>query len=363
MGERGRGRRPRWRSLVAVVVLLAVGACSSGHPGSAAPPPRVAPSHGARGTAGPSPPALRPSPRRQLVRWTGPVEHLFFHTLVIHPDWPFGTARRARGSATTSSRSASSAGSSTSSYANGWTLVDIHRAVAGRVRSRRGASRSCCRRTTSTTTQRARPRGWVGGWCSTGGGGEGRGAGRARRHAGHRRRPRPDRRRVRGRPPRLLGGGRARECIALTGYEGLFGERVNQLDDPDTRARSHGPRPRRPPEGHAGGPSPATATATSTSTRLIGYGPADTEKWKALAEPLLGPTDVYIYPFGARHRRGRPRSTCCATSAITIQCDIDEGPRLGRADGLVVMSRRHIDGLALLQQNARRCGPSSTPGR
>ena len=35
-----------------------------------------------------------------------------------------------------------------------------------------------------------------------------------------------------------------------------------------------------------------------------------------------------------------------------ILCDIDVRPRLRHEDGLAVMSRRHIDGLALRQQHA-----------
>ena len=35
-----------------------------------------------------------------------------------------------------------------------------------------------------------------------------------------------------------------------------------------------------------------------------------------------------------------------------ILCDIDVVPRLRHEDGLTVMSRRHIDGLALRQQHS-----------
>jgi hypothetical protein len=35
-----------------------------------------------------------------------------------------------------------------------------------------------------------------------------------------------------------------------------------------------------------------------------------------------------------------------------VLCDIDVVPRIRREDGLAVMSRRHIDGLALRQQRA-----------
>jgi len=78
----------------------------------------------------------------------------------------------------------------------------------------------------------------------------------------------------------------------------------------------------------------------------------DVERWKALAEPLLGRTDVFIYPFGAQPPPTSPVIRMLRDEGYRILCDIDVGPRLRHEDGLAVMSRRHIDGLALRQQHA-----------
>jgi len=43
-------------------------------------------------------------------------------------------------------------------------------------------------------------------------------------------------------------------------------------------------------------------------------------------------------------------------AGFTIQCSIDPVPRLTRADGVTVMTRRHIDGIAFRDQ-ARQLVP------
>jgi hypothetical protein len=70
----------------------------------------------------------------------------------------------------------------------------------------------------------------------------------------------------------------------------------------------------------------------------------DTARWKALAVPLIGPTDMLIYPFGSR-----PTDAGVALlrqQGFRIQFDIDVVPRRVTRDGAVVMSRLHIDGYA-----------------
>jgi hypothetical protein len=149
----------------------------------------------------------------------------------------------------------------------------------------------------------------------------------------------------------------AKGVIALTGYEGLFGERVDQPDDPD----------------HQG----AIARATAIADRLkatgwtlashsyghidlnkasIGSVRADAEKWLAEATPIIGPTDVYVYAYGAAPKPGSAKVDLLRDLGFTIQCDIDKVPRLVHADGVDVMSRRHIDGIAFAQQGANLAG-------
>src|SRR5205814_1329053 len=74
-----------------------------------------------------------PPPSAPLVAWTGPVEHLFFHTLVLHPELAF-TPNDAAGFADYFVTAAEFRRIVDQMYANRWTLVDIHRAIDGTVR-------------------------------------------------------------------------------------------------------------------------------------------------------------------------------------------------------------------------------------
>jgi hypothetical protein len=68
----------------------------------------------------------------------------------------------------------------------------------------------------------------------------------------------------------------------------------------------------------------------------------DTRRWARLAVPLIGPTDLLIYPFGARPTAVGIR--LLRRAGFRIQFDIDIRPRRIHRDGVIVMSRLHIDG-------------------
>jgi hypothetical protein len=57
---------------------------------------------------------------------------------------------------------------------------------------------------------------------------------------------------------------------------------------------------------------------------------------------------VFIYPFVSVPRAASARML--RDAGFTIQCSIDPVPRLTRADGITVMTRRHVDGIAFRQQ-------------
>src|SRR5206468_804968 len=64
-----------------------------------------------------------------LVPWTGPVEHLFFHTLVIRPELAFQHDQLGQGFRDYFVTVGEFRAILEQLYANGWTLVDIHRAI------------------------------------------------------------------------------------------------------------------------------------------------------------------------------------------------------------------------------------------
>jgi peptidoglycan/xylan/chitin deacetylase (PgdA/CDA1 family) len=128
--------------------------------------------------------------------------------------------------------------------------------------------------------------------------------------------------------------------LGLTGYEGLFGEHhaktpaarnrlralVRWLVDNAWTIASH-------TWGHI--------NLTTNSLSSIEW---DTRQWKSLADPVIGHTDVLIYPFGARPSDAAVRFLVRA--GFRIQLDIDEVARTVHRDGAIIMSRRHVDGYA-----------------
>ena len=77
-------------------------------------------------------------PTASLVPWKGPVEHLFFHTLVIHPELAFTQEPIGQGFPNWFVTVGEFRKILEQLYENGWTLVDINRAVHGTARVPRG---------------------------------------------------------------------------------------------------------------------------------------------------------------------------------------------------------------------------------
>jgi hypothetical protein len=132
----------------------------------------------------------------------------------------------------------------------------------------------------------------------------------------------------------------AKGVLALTGYEGLFGE--HDLDRPSARSRVRALAGRLLETGWA--------LASHTFGHInLGNAPLariarDTALWDGLTRDLIEPTDLLVYPFGARPTEAGRR--LLFDTGFDIHFDIDLGPRTVVDGGLVVMSRRHIDGLA-----------------
>jgi len=142
----------------------------------------------------------------------------------------------------------------------------------------------------------------------------------------------------------------AKGVVAVTGYEGAFGERVQDLTAPDLPvrvARAIAVAQALKASGwtlasHSYGHIDLSRDSTAVARR-------DTAWWKDVVGPIVGPTDVYIYPFGARPRPGTLQML--RNQGFTLFCDIDVVPRLVTQNGFTIMSRRHIDGLAMDQQS------------
>lgn len=329
--------------VAAAVIALAMGApgCGSGGGGDPGPTRPVA----VRSV--PSP--VVPVP---LVPWRGPVEHIFVHPLVPYPyrafhgvqaqgfrDWfvTAGEFRRMLGEL----------------YRRRWVLVDIEAAVSGRLRVPRGRrplvlsvddlNYYAYQREAGLGRRLVRaPDGRVAVEVT---GPHGSGTRLSRYDvvpalddfvAAH-----PDFS-VRG----------ARGVLALTGYEGVLGERTNRTDLPGNARRIRRARAvvrTLTAEGwrfasHSWG---HIDLSRSSGSRVV----ADAERWRRQVQPIVGRTDVYVYPFGAVPTAAA-RETLHRRFGFRVFCTIEPEPRLNREGGVVVMARRHIDGVAFRDQAA-----------
>jgi hypothetical protein len=272
----------------------------------------------------------------QLVAWHGPVEHLFFHPLVIDPSLAFRPDALGRGFADYFVTAREFRGIVEGLWSNGWTLVDAHRAMTGEVSVPPGRKPLVLSEDDVNYYAYFHGRGL---------------ASRLVLDGDVVRAELPDGSlsdddlvpiiddAVRRHPSFSADG--AKGLLALTGYEGLFGEH-DVATDLGARARVRALADRL----RATGWTLASHTyghldLSKASVRRIS---SDTERWRALVGDLLGPVDMLVYPYGARPSAGGVGYLRAA--GFPYQFDIDIRPALVRRDGAVVMSRRHVDGFA-----------------
>lgn len=143
----------------------------------------------------------------------------------------------------------------------------------------------------------------------------------------------------------------AKGIIALTGFNGVLGYRtdainvlsfaaekeqaltvIKRLKDTGWSFASHG-------YGHI-----------DTGKRSIADLVKDTQKWKLEVESLIGPTDLYIYPYGSSVPTTDPRFIFLQQNGFKVFCGVGPREYLRFYPDSVVMDRRHIDGIAFWQQ-------------
>jgi hypothetical protein len=300
----------------------------------------------ADGTAGqgsPTPRSRTPepaiSPTARLVGWHGPVEQLFVHPLVLRPELAFTDDTLGRGFQDYFITAREFSAILDQLWHNGWTLVDPHRVATGRVRVPVGRKPLVLCEDDVNYYGYFRGRGLASRLVLTP-----EGAVRAQY---------TDRTGTRltsndvvplveaavTTHPELSADG-ARGILALTGYEGLFGE--HNLDVPAARARVRALASRLTASGwtlasHTYGHITLGNDSLATIRR-------DTTRWQTLTRGLLGPIDILVYPYGSRPSRAGMR--LLRDKGFGIQLDIDSRARLVVDDGVVIMSRRHVDGVA-----------------
>ncbi|GAB3860329.1 hypothetical protein GCM10028801_22990 [Nocardioides maradonensis] len=271
-----------------------------------------------------------------LVAWHGAVEAVFVHPLVLEPRLAFRSDTLGKGFEDFFVTAREFRVLLDQLWRNRWTLVDLHDVATGTVRVPRG------RKPLVLIEDDANYYRYF----------EGRGlARRLTLDPGGRIRAQLDDGRLTDQDvvpmvdaevaahPEFSAQG-AKGLLAETAFEGLLGER-----DAGTTAG----RARLAPlvaALKADGWTFASHTyghidLTTTSPAAIR---ADLAKWHAVADPVLGPVDVLVYPFGA------PPSTAMteelAREGFPLQMDIDIRATLRHVGPATIISRRHVDGLA-----------------
>ena len=323
-----------------IALLLLVGACSSLSSTAAT----------TRSTTSQLPPSSSPSlpvtptlavathptaPPVTLVSWHGSIEELFVHPLVLDPRKAFTQDALGHGFADYFVTAREFRGILDGLWRNGWTLVDAHRAAAGTVRVPPGRRPLVLSEDDVNYYDYFTGRGLADRLVLDS-------RGEVVAQAGVRL-TRQDvvplvEDEVRAHPEFSADG--AKGVLALTGYQGLFGE--HDLTDPVARERVRALADRLRATGwslasHTFGHITLARASLATVTR-------DTQRWRALTGDLLGPVDLFVYPFGSRPSDAELRYL--RTQGFRVMFDIDVRSHRVSVDGIVVLSRRHVDGFA-----------------
>lgn len=140
----------------------------------------------------------------------------------------------------------------------------------------------------------------------------------------------------------------AKGLIALTGYQGILGYRTNNTTAADyasSRAQAQAVVGRLKATGwrfacHGWGHLDA---ATISYATLV----ADTGRWEAQVAPLVGPTDVYVYPFGAGLDPDDAKFKYLLGRGFRVFYGIGPIPFLRMTDQWMAMDRVQVDGISL----------------
>jgi|SRR5680860_33979 len=145
----------------------------------------------------------------------------------------------------------------------------------------------------------------------------------------------------------------AKGILALTGYYGILGYNTHELDSPSY-----------PEERQSAlaiievlkktGWTFASHGYSHLAARTVSYQrlEEDTLRWKKEVGSLIGPTNIYVYPFGSSVLPGDPKFQYLIDQGFNILCSVGPTPYLKDTIDYMMMDRRHIDGIALNNQQA-----------
>ncbi len=148
----------------------------------------------------------------------------------------------------------------------------------------------------------------------------------------------------------------AKGVIALTGYQGALGYRITDLEGEELES--------------------AIKEATKVADKLKKNGwrfachsythnqyfknytvtmaqlKYDTERWKKYIAPVVGDTNIYISPFGVRFKTNDERYRYLVDEGFNIFCPVQKQPELSlHSEDNVIMTRFNLDGYSMFKRS------------
>lgn len=146
----------------------------------------------------------------------------------------------------------------------------------------------------------------------------------------------------------------AKGVIALTGFDGILGYRTSgdNATNPKQARAEVAPVVERL---RATGWSFASHSYGHPDFARIsdGYAQVDTDDWERNVDPLLGgDTKVFVFPYGASVQPGTAKFRSLQRAGFTIFCPISPTARLEVGKDYAIQDRVHVDGISLLSQQS-----------
>lgn len=143
----------------------------------------------------------------------------------------------------------------------------------------------------------------------------------------------------------------AKGMINLTGYEGILGYRTNDRSSPTYEAEKAGALRVVARLKETGWTFASHGWGHLDAAKVsLGALQHDTQRWLDEVGSLVGPTFVYVYPFGSSVEPGTARFQALLDGGFRLICAIGPYPYLEGNGHYLLMDRRHIDGIALRTQ-------------
>lgn len=140
----------------------------------------------------------------------------------------------------------------------------------------------------------------------------------------------------------------AKACLALTGYEGILGYRTDSPSSPNYQTELEEAKAvvKRLKET---GWYFASHSQGHRQTAMISFAllKNDTDRWAREVGSIIGPTNIYIYPFGQQVSPGDSKFKYLQQSGFSMFFGVGSRSPITYGQDYLIQTRRNIDGIAL----------------